>query len=229
MAQQPDNPSILMIALHDAGENPTSAAERMRWETHRPDWLILYPQLNFAWSGYLLDAQQTQRELNYIHRLYRSMKRRYPSISTLYLAGEGTGGALALDYAALQPEVNAVVAHAVRGYRVKKTQTQTSSLLLSHGVHDTHMPLMGGHVTVNGQIIDVPPAITPALQWAKGLGCSDHPQQGKLDEHIKLTRFQNCADRKKVDYFSVDGIRREWQNERGWDFTPLALDFLRFL
>lgn len=213
-ANQVKNPQALLLVLHDYRSTAVASANTMLWQEYVPDsWMVIYPEMNVSLAAASLDVDSVINEYYFLQAITDGLKNKYPGIRDVFLAGEGTGAAMALEYAYFNSEVTAIAGYSLRGYIARAEKPRDTSLILAHGARDKSNPIMGGRVKINNRSIDVLPAITPAVQWAKNLSCSNQPIQKRMDKAIRGTYFKECNNNKKVIFASLEYTANHWPND----------------
>jgi polyhydroxybutyrate depolymerase len=127
--------------------------------------------------------------------------------SRVYAAGISNGAAMSVTLACLLSNRIAAIAPVAGLFFFPGCPSiRPVSVIAFHGTDDKLVPFEGGPV---GDL-QAPPVEDSLQQWAEHDECTSGPQDERVSDHVRLRRYDDCAEGATVELYAVEGGGHTW-------------------
>lgn len=215
-APQYEGPRPLLVILHDTGSNGAAILQLTGFASKADSAHFIVaapnaqgPAFNEGSPG---DAASHSDDVAFISNLIDQVRKRH-AIDAVFIAGFGSGGAMAQRFALERPaQVDGVAAVAGQVWMPLFKQATVSEkavpVLLIEGNEDPLNPVTGGKVKSGDALVDVPSPMASIRGWASRYNCTT--TVGATVSIVRQTSYYSCQDKVQVVLLSVSGMAHQW-------------------
>ena len=209
-----DDATPLVVNLHGHGSNAAEQAfySGLPVKAEEEGFIVVTPQGTGAephWNFTTVEAG-APNDVAFISDLLDTLESELCiDPSRVYAAGISNGAAMTVTLACfLSDRIAAIAPVAGLFFFPGCPSIRPVPVIAFNGTDDKLVPFEGG--PVGDSTVRVPAVEDSLQQWAEQNGCTSGPQDERVSDHVRLRRFEGCAEGATVELYAVEGGGHTW-------------------
>jgi polyhydroxybutyrate depolymerase len=209
-----DDATPLVVNLHGHGSNAAEQAvySGLPVKAEEEGFIVVTPQGTGAephWNFTTVEAG-VPNDVAFISDLLDTLESELCiDPSRVYAAGISNGAAMTVTLGCfLSDRIAAIAPVAGLFFFPGCPSIRPVSVIAFNGTDDKLVPFEGGPVGDSG--LRVAPVEDSVQQWAEHNACASGPQDERVSDHVRLRRYDDCAQGATVELYAVEGGGHTW-------------------